>query len=322
VVKAIQEQGKEQTLMTLSALRTLRLLGPLAAAAALALGALPALAQSTMTTSGECAGMRFELANPDPGSMVDPGHYVVQGIAADNRATQGTGVDHVDFFLDSREAGGIKIGSAVPAMTSGPFGPDSFQTTVNLPDTTGGHDFVAYAHSAANGAESVISVPIAVGEDVSKAFATPPSGGPTEMCMGGSAGGVTSTTTAPATTTTQPSTTTTTAPTSGASSVTFQVANPSPGDTIHVGGLVIQGIAADTAAQQGTGIDRIDIFLDNREEGGTLIGHGSFTGNGNRWTATVDLAKNQTGVHSLFFYAHSTVSGHETVVEVPVDVEP
>jgi 3D (Asp-Asp-Asp) domain-containing protein len=304
-----------------------RLLGPLAAAAALAIGALPALAQTApMTTSGECSGIRFELANPDPGSMIEPGGYVVQGVAMDQRATQGPGIDHIDFFLDSREEGGLNIGSAVPGMTTGPFGPDSFQTTLDLPDMIGGHDLVAYAHSAVNGAESVISVPIAVGEYVSKAFASAPPETASEMCMGGSTGAATSTTTTtPATTTTAPTGTTTTGTsttaTSGTSTVEFQVANPSPGDTIHVGAYVIEGTASDTAAQQGNGIDRIDIFLDSRDEGGTLIGHGSFGNGGNMWTATVDLPKNDTGVHSLFFYAHSSVSGKETVVEVPAIIE-
>jgi hypothetical protein len=305
----------------------LRLLGPLAVAAALGLGSLPVLAQTApMTGSGECSGMRFELANPDPGAMLEPGGYVLEGIAMDQRATQGPGIDHVDFFLDSREEGGVNIGSAVPGTTTGPFGPDSFQTTIELPDMIGGHDLFAYAHSSVNGAESVISVPIALGEDVDKAFETPPPMTASEMCMTGSAGAVTSTTTtAPTSTgattttgTTQPTTTTT----STGSTISFEVGNPSPGDTIHVGGYVIEGIASDSAAQQGNGIDRIDVFLDNRDEGGMLIGHGSFGSSGDMWSATVDLPDNETGVHSLFFYVHSTASDKEMVESVPVLVEP
>jgi len=319
--------------MSRSALLNWRLLGPLTVAAALGVGTLPALAQTApMTGSGECSGMRFELANPDPGAMVEPGGYVLQGVAMDQRATEGPGIDHIDFFLDSREQGGMNIGTTVPGMTTGPFGPDSFQTTLELPNMIGGHDLVAYAHSSFNGAESVISVPIAVGEDVSKAFVTPPSGTPTEMCMLGSGGAVTSTTTTPsstATTTTQPSTTTTTtttsttttAATTGASTISFQVANPSPGDTIHVGGYVIQGTASDSAARQGNGVDRIEIFLDNRDEGGTLIGHGSFA-SGNMWSASVNLPNNATGVHSLFFSVHSAESGQEMVESVPVIIQP
>jgi hypothetical protein len=311
--------------MSRSALRNLRLLGPLTVAAALGIGALPALAQTApMTGSGECSGIRFELANPDPGSMLQPGGYVLAGTAMDDRASQGPGIDRIDFFLDSREQGGMNIGTAVPGMTTGPFGPDSFQTTVQLPNTIGGHDLFAYAHSSVNGAESVISVPIALGEDVSKAFATPPPGSDTETCMVGSAGTVTSTTaTTPSTTTTTTTTTATAAPpstTTTAANITFEVGNPSPGDTIHAGGFVIQGTGFDNASQQGTGIDRIDIFLDNRDQGGMLIGHGSM-GTGEMWSATVQLPTNQLGLHTLFFYAQMP-SGEEMVVTVPVTVAP
>ena len=311
--------------MSQSALVHLRLLGPLTVAAALGLGTVPALAQTAPTTgSGACSGIHFQLANPDPGAMLEPGGYVLEGVAMDQRATQGTGIDHVDFFLDSREEGGVNLGSAVPARTTGPLGPNSFQATIELPDMIGGHDLVAYAHSSFNGAESVISVPIALGEDVDKAFETAPPTTVSEMCMTGSAGAVTSTTTtAPTsttTTTTTPTTSTTTTSTS-ASTIRFEVGNPSPDDTIHVGGYVIEGTASDSAAKQGTGIDRIEVFLDSREEGGMLIGQGSF-GSGTTWSATVELPDNQTGVHSLFFYAHSTASDKEIVESVPVTVEP
>ena len=112
--------------------------------------------------------MRFELANPDPGAMLQPGAIVVQGVAQDERATEGPGIERIDFFLDSREEGGVNVGTAVPGMTPGPFGPDSFQTTISLPAMTGGHDLFAYAQSSVNGAESVISLPIAIGEPPSK----------------------------------------------------------------------------------------------------------------------------------------------------------
>ena len=310
--------------MSQSALARLRLLGPLTVAAALGLGTLPALAQTAPTTgSGACSGIRFQLANPDPGAMLEPGAYVLGGVAMDQRATpQGTGIDHVEFFLDSREAGGVKVGSAVPARTTGPLGPNSFQATIELPDMIGGHDLFAYAHSSFNGAESVISVPIALGEDVDKAFETAPPTTVSEMCLSGSAGAVTSTTTtAPTSTTTSTPTTSTTTTSTSTSTIRFEVGNPSPGDTIHVGGYVIEGTASDSAAKQGTGIDRIEVFLDSREEGGMLIGQGSF-GSATTWSATVELPDNQTGVHSLFFYAHSTASDKEVVESVPVTVEP
>jgi hypothetical protein len=53
--------------------------------------------------------------------------------------------------------------------------------------------------------------------------------------------------------------------TAGASASGFEVGNPSPGDTIHAGGYSIAGVAS-------LGIDHIDIFLDNRDAGGSTLG--------------------------------------------------
>src|SRR5258708_3868210 len=62
----------------------------------------------------------------------------------------------------------------------------------------------------------------------------------------------------------------------GEPTIDLTIANPSPGDTVHVGGYIIQGTANDSAAEFGNGIEAIDIFLGNRDEGGTLVGQGTF----------------------------------------------
>jgi len=121
-----------------------------------------------------CPGIQLELANPDPGARVESGHYVVQGRAMDARAKAGSGIDRVDFFLDSRDSGGRFIGTTGPALTPGPAGPTSFQATISLPAQRGGHDLVAYAYSSVTGQQGVVSIPIAVGEDPSKAFMVVP----------------------------------------------------------------------------------------------------------------------------------------------------
>ncbi len=319
--------------MSRSVLARLRLLGPVTAAAALGLGTLPALAQTTTTApmTSDCSAIRFDLANPSPGSMIEPGGLVVQGIALDSRSQGRPVVDRVDFFLDSREQGGFNLGTAVPGMAPGPFGPDSFQTTVTIPNLMGGHDLFAYAHSSVSGAESVISVPVAIGEDPSKAGELGATA--SETCLLGTASSTsistTSTTpTAPATTTTTttPATTTTTTTTTSAvapstSTISVDVGNPSPGDTIHVGGYVIDGTAFDKAAQSGSGIDRIEIFLDSRDSGGMFLTE-AMPGPNNMWHASVPLPTNQTGLHTLSFYAHSSVTGQEAVVSIPVTIAP
>jgi mono/diheme cytochrome c family protein len=120
-----------------------------------------------------CPGIRLELGNPSPDSLVSPGRLVVEGRAVDVRAQQGSGIDRIDFFLDSRSDGGRFIGTTTPGEAPG-SAPTSFRTTVSLPNLVGGHDLVAYARSAVTSQESVVSIPIALGEDPSKAFVTPP----------------------------------------------------------------------------------------------------------------------------------------------------
>src|SRR5258708_25029819 len=151
-------------------LRQVRRGGPLAVAAVLSLMSVPALAQ-TEPMGGDCSAMQFELSNPAPGSRVDPGTLVVQGIALDSRSEDGPGIDRIDFFMGNREQGGVLLGHAVPgeADAFGPFGPNSFQTRISLPpNLTGGRDIFGYAHSTVTDQENVIAVPVAVGVDPSK----------------------------------------------------------------------------------------------------------------------------------------------------------
>jgi len=310
----------------------LRLLGLASAAAGLILGTLPAFAQ-TATTPSSCADVRFELANPAPGSQLEPGGLVIEGIAMDSRAVQGTGIDHVDFFLGNRDEGGLSVGTAVPGSGPGPFGTfGSFQTTVTLPRITGGNDLVGYAHSSVTGQEFIISIPVAIGESTTVAGETSANGAVpamTETCPSTAPTAPVSTmpttpvTTTPSTSTTTPSTSVTT-PTQ--SMVTFDVANPSAGATINVGAYVIQGIAMDHSAMSGVGIDRVDVFLDNRNEGGMFLGSASLSAPAagmapGAWTITINTPNNMKGLHTLWFAAHSSVTGGETTLEIPVDVE-
>lgn len=315
--------------MSRSASGLVRAIGALSVAATLGLGTLPAFAQSMPSTSGGCGTIQFQLANPTPGSRVEAGSDIIQGVAMATNAPSGAnGIDHVDFFLGSRDEGGVSLGSAVPGMTAGPMGPGSFQATLDFPtNQIGGHDLWAYAHSSVTGQESVISVPIAIGEDSTKAFVTPPAADSQQMmCLGSANGtnqtGVTSTT-QPATTTstTTTSTTTSTSGVANSQTMTLEVGNPSPGDTIHVGAYNIIGRALDRSATSGSGIDRIDVFLDNRDQGGMFLGTGSVLNN-NLWSATISIPNNQTGLHSLTFYAHSAISGAEISTTVPVTVAP
>lgn len=314
--------------------RRLSRVGTYAVAAALALGSVTVFAQAATTTTGDCSDIQFQIANPSPGSHVDAGPIVLQGIAFDARDENGGGIDRVDFFLGDRDQGGFLVGHAVPTA-GGPFDATSFSAAVTLPNQPGGHVLFAYAHSAVSGQESIISFPIALGVDPSKAgviMATPwqatcltpvppadmsaePAPAPEEA--------------APAM---APAPEAVAAPEEGVatSKMFLDVGNPSPNDSVHVGALMIEGLAFDRASDQMPGIDHIDIFLDDRDTGGTLIGHAAFgVGNpqpddpslvGAGWNAHVMISNKMLGSHTMFFYALSAATGEEMVVGIPVQI--
>jgi hypothetical protein len=307
--------------MSRSPFRHLPLIGPLTLGATLTLGALPALAQST-PASADCSAIHFELANPSPGSRVETGGLVVQGIATDVRAHEGTGIDRIQFFLDDRDQGGTIIGTAVPGVVPGPFGPQSFETIISMPNLVGRHDLFAYAHSAVSDRESIISMPITLGATGPDSTATP---SVETTCTSPVLPAAAQPMAAPSTSTAPPPTTTTTiagpAMAPHVAAISLEVANPQPDDPIHVGGYSIDGLAFDRSAAQGTGIDRISIFVDNRDEGGLLVGEAT-VGDGGVWHALATLPSNELGMHTLFFYAHSSVTDAERVVSIPVTLAP
>jgi polysaccharide biosynthesis protein PslG len=103
-------------------------------------------------------------------------------------------------------------------------------------------------------------------------------------------------------------------------SLVLSVGNPQPGDLLPRGKYVMQGLAFDRAATSGTGVDRVSVFVDNRDSGGQLVGEGVLgqpvaTG----FTVTADLSR-LGGGHTLFVYARSSVSGREAVVSFPVSI--
>jgi hypothetical protein len=308
---------------------------PLCAAFVVGAGSGTALAQSAAV---DCSGMHFEIANPTPGVRVNPGSFVVQGVAVDSNAQDGTpGVDTVDFFLGSRDAGGMLVGHAAPSSVDGLI-PDSFQATITLPRTPGGQELFGYAHSSVSGEVSVLSVPFALGVDPNKAGdmltrtpvrecrvgtveAPPPP--PSEEAAGDFVAN--EEVTAPEAQPAEPAA-------SQGSSIYLDVANPSPGGFVHAGAYAIQGIAFDSAAESGPGIDHVDIFVDNRDAGGVLVGHASLGASSAQpddpnlgsagWSAHVVIPNKLMGPHSLFVYALSDVTGEETAVAIPIQVVP
>jgi hypothetical protein len=111
------------------------------------------------------------------------------------------------------------------------------------------------------------------------------------------------------------------------------LSNPSAGDLLNSGTVIIQGVAYDPAASSGAGIDKVDIYLGDRDTGGLLLGSAIpgetinplVTESGSRlaqsaFSVRADVPSNMSGVHVLFAYAHSSITGKDSIVWVPVNV--
>jgi hypothetical protein len=114
---------------------------------------------------------------------------------------------------------------------------------------------------------------------------------------------------------------------------TLDVANPHPGDMLTPGSMIIQGVAYDDNAETGIGIDRVSVFLGDRDEenGAHFLGHAklglpnpqaveqgdaqfAFAG----WSVTTPPLKGTGQERSIYVYARSSVSGVEGVEIIPV----
>jgi hypothetical protein len=108
---------------------------------------------------------KLQVASPRPGASVSS-NYIVQGSAYDPSAGagQGSGIDHVDVFLEpDRDGGGRFLGSAklgqveASVAASQPAGPEFI---LPLRITPGTHTLFVHAHSAVTGLETVVAIPI------------------------------------------------------------------------------------------------------------------------------------------------------------------
>jgi hypothetical protein len=100
----------------------------------------------------------------------------------------------------------------------------------------------------------------------------------------------------------------------------LSVANPQPNDLLPRGKYVMEGLAFDRAASSGSGVDRVSVFVDDRDTGGQHVGDAELGKPGaTGFTVTADLSR-LGGGHTLFVYARSAVTGKEAVVSFPVAI--
>jgi hypothetical protein len=135
--------------------------------ALLGVGATPALAHP------QPPGPTLDVANPGPGALLTPGVMIIQGIAYDDNAEQGVGVDRVSVFLGDRDEGGQFLGDAIlglPNPQSVEGGDPQFARAgwrLRTPALKGegqGRDLCVYARSSVSGVEAVETIPVTIGE--------------------------------------------------------------------------------------------------------------------------------------------------------------
>ena len=140
------------------------------------IGLTPATLYAQQSTPSEdlvarCDLPVVDLFNPLPGDVLQPGAYLISGLALDPMASGTTsGIDQVSFFLGDRDQGGVPLGSVVPS--SGLRQAD-FTLTVTLPsDSEGMGQLEAFAHSALSGKETEVAMPITVSDGSANASQT------------------------------------------------------------------------------------------------------------------------------------------------------
>lgn len=112
-----------------------------------------------------------DLFNPMPGDVLQPGSYLISGLALDPMAPGNTsGIDQVAFFLGDRDQGGMSLGSVVPSTG---LRQADFSVSVTLPGDNPGQlqQLEAFAHSALSGKETELSLPIMLGRNAAQAGA-------------------------------------------------------------------------------------------------------------------------------------------------------
>jgi hypothetical protein len=223
----------------------------------------------------------LSVANPNPGDNVTAGGYVISGQAFDPASTSGSGVSGVDLFLGRRDEGGLFLGRAVPGSVGSD--PRAFSIEVTVPSSLNSEtDFAAYAQSSVSPAETTVTFPIFVGQQprtIGLVTPTPvPSGatvinncpaGMTETAPAASASPVPAAMATPGA-----AGAAVTAPATGAANAcpVLSLANPGPGALLPAGGMFISGAASVPGSASGSGVARVDLFLGERDQGGTYLG--------------------------------------------------
>jgi len=283
----------------------LRFVGAVAAAGVLAMGGLPAFAAPTDAPADAASCVRLRLDNPHPGDVIPAGDYTISGQAVD---TSGVGIVRVQLFLEDRNLGGTPIGEAdlnppqnAPASVaqSSLGGNGVFSVLVDTSSSNtdvGSHTIFAYATST-NGTEVSIAVPILLaGKSTGPASVSPTGAG---GALGTGQPSVSSSADCPGAAA-QPET------------ISVTINSPHAGATISKGKNEVSGRATTTG---NGGIDRIQVFLGNRDLGGISLGEITAAGSPVPVpnSATLSNTLNSDGTYRLFVDYPAQNLGSNTV---------
>jgi hypothetical protein len=130
----------------------------------------------TVNAHAQEPGPTLDVANPTAGSRLTPGVMIIDGIAYDDNAEAGVGVDRVSVFLGDRDEGGEFLGNATlglhsPQAVDG--GDPQFADAgwrLQTPALKGGgqqRDLIVYARSSISGVETRLVIPVIMGEETS-----------------------------------------------------------------------------------------------------------------------------------------------------------
>ena len=252
---------------------------------------------------------------------------MVNGQAVDSSAATPPGIDRVQAFVDNpRQTGGHLVGE-VDATNTNPsqfLNAGGFALLASIPNTPADnntHFLYVYARSSQTGAEQSLMITFQLNKPLSVGSFTPTPTPPPNVQALATCGSPTPTPTFPPFPLAAPGV----GATPGAvRALTLRVGNPSAGDTVSAGMYVFQGVAFDPQAQGSSGVDRVQVFLDPRDQGGVYLGDATLGPNvpqapfGFQLTAPLPDRK---GGHLVTVYAHSSVTGQETSVSVPITIE-
>jgi hypothetical protein len=274
------------------------------------------VAAAQSTSSQNCVYVKLNLDNPTPGTQIPPGPYSILGTAQDIRASQGNGISQVQVFLGPRGSGGQLVATG---SFSNPQSPQ-FTAVAGMPSNgLGPNTFQVIATSSVDNHQYEVDVPFILANP-----ALPGTSGGQEtnlppLCSGGAQSAPGSSSGSSSSSSTSSSTSSGNA--SESAGPQLRVISPQSGAAIFAGPFSLSGTASDPAASSGSGIDQVQIFLDDRNAGGQFLGNANLnSGGANGWQATVSLPTNNTGPHSFYVYAHSSVTGKTSVATVPITV--